>query len=81
MDIQIVTGVAAVALYIAKYIGKNEPETLRDDIRHTLQTLRESRQPIRVQMEKVWISLLSFPKNFKRYYSSFIFSYRSLGFY
>lgn len=53
MDIQVVTGVAAVALYIAKYIGKNEPETLRDDIRHTLQTLRDSRQHIRAQMQKV----------------------------
>lgn len=53
MDIQPVIGVAAVAFYIAKYIGKNEPETLRNDIRHTLQTLRDSRQPVRVQMEKV----------------------------
>ncbi|XP_021944905.2 uncharacterized protein LOC110843251 [Folsomia candida] len=59
MDIQPVIGVAAVAFYIAKYIGKNEPETLRNDIRHTLQTLRDSRQPVRVQMEKVSRLLLS----------------------
>ncbi|OXA37426.1 ATP-dependent DNA helicase pfh1 [Folsomia candida] len=59
MDIQVVIGVAGVAYYIAKYIGKNEPETLREDIRHTLQTLRDSRRPIRVQMQKVSRLLLS----------------------
>ncbi|OXA59862.1 hypothetical protein Fcan01_06060 [Folsomia candida] len=59
MDIQPVIGVAAVALYIAKYIGKNESETLREDIRRTLQALRESRQPIRIQMDKVARLLLN----------------------
>ncbi|OXA51126.1 ATP-dependent DNA helicase PIF1 [Folsomia candida] len=59
MDIQPVLGVAAVALYIAKYIGKNEPETFREDIRRTIQTLREGNHPIRYQMEKVSRILLN----------------------
>lgn len=53
MDIQPVIGVAAVALYIAKYIGKNESENMRDDIRRTLHSLRQNHLPIRAQMEKV----------------------------
>jgi len=60
MDIQVITDENGLALYVAKYVGKAEPENLTEAVREALESLKSSdKENVRKTMMKLASLLLN----------------------